>query len=120
MQPIGYILMQHSVRRDRPVKAYEKWIARMPGVYREFVLDEHGGEAPGLADDRNCFAMLKHYRSLMPMAQEARKPMFALKPADGALGAHTLAVRDAYEDFKSLAIEIIKRSEVEHSFASPG
>jgi hypothetical protein len=25
----------------------------------------------------------------MPMAREAHKPMFYLKPADGAIGAHT-------------------------------
>ena len=37
--------------------------------------------------------MLKHYRSLMPMAIEARKPIFHLKSADGALGAHIYAVQ---------------------------
>ncbi len=26
-QPAGYIVQQHSVRMDRPVKAYERWIA---------------------------------------------------------------------------------------------
>ena len=31
---------------------------------------------------------LRNYRSLMPMAQEARKPMFDLSPADGAIGSH--------------------------------
>lgn len=29
---------------------------------------------------------MKDYRSLMAMAQEASKPMFLLKPGDGALG----------------------------------
>ena len=53
--------------------------------------------------DRNCIAKLKDYRSLMPLAQEARKPMFCLKPADGALGAHTYAVTEAYKDFKNVA-----------------
>jgi len=42
----------------------------------------------------------------MPLAQEARKPMFFLKPADGALGAHTYAVTEAYADFKNVAIKI--------------
>ena len=42
-------------------------------------------------NDPNCIAKLKDYRSLMPLAQEARKPMFFLKPADGALGAHSKA-----------------------------
>src|SRR5262245_16585970 len=40
MQPLGYIVLQHSVRLDRPLKAYDKWIARIPGVYRRAVLDQ--------------------------------------------------------------------------------
>ena len=33
MQPIGYLCQQHSVRLDRPVKAYDKWVQRIPEVY---------------------------------------------------------------------------------------
>jgi cellulose biosynthesis protein BcsQ len=110
MKPIGYIVMQHSVRRDRPVKSYDKWIARIPSTYREFVLDEPGDSPNSVKDDDHCFALLKHYRSLMPMAQEARKPIFELKAADGALGAHSLAVQDAYQDFKELSLVIAARA----------
>ena len=53
--------------------------------------------------------MLKHYRSLMPMAMEARKPVFALKPAEGAIGAHGEAVRNAYKDFFALGRRIADR-----------
>ena len=106
MEPIGYIVMQHSVRRDRPVKAYEKWITRIPGTYREFVLDSSQEGPTEVTGDPQCFALMKHYRSLMPMAQEARKPVFHLKPADGALGAHMNAVQDAYRDFEKLAKKI--------------
>ena len=112
MQPIGYIVMQHSVRRDRPVRSYDKWIARIPSTYRRYVLDKEHSSPPAVTEDKHCFALLKHYRSLMPMAQEARKPMFHLKPADGALGAHTYAVQDAYRDFQALAGKIIKCARV--------
>ncbi len=104
MQPAGYVVMQHAVRLKRPVKAYDRWIARIPAVYREAVL---GADPPAQAmtfeEDPNCLAKLKHYRSLMPMAQEARKPMFELKPADGAIGSHAIAVQDCYRDFEQLA-----------------
>lgn len=43
---------------------------------------------------------------LMPLAQDARKPMFLLKPADGAIGGHSEAVLDCYRDFKALATKI--------------
>lgn len=47
----------------------------------------------------------------MPLSQEARKPMFFLKPADGAIGAHVNTVKDCYDDFRKLAIKIAKHCE---------
>lgn len=112
MEPVGYVVMQHAVRLDRPVKAYAKWIARIPGVYRESVLEEPADSSVSVDNDPYCLATLNHYRSLMPMAQESRKPMFHLKPADGAIGAHVQAVQDCYKDFRALAITIAERSGV--------
>ena len=103
MQPVGYIVLQHSVRLDRPVQAYNRWIARIPQVYRNAVLGEPENGDITVIDDPHCLALLKHYRSLMPLAQEARKPMFYLKPADGAIGAHLQAVQSAHRDFVALA-----------------
>ena len=48
----------------------------------------------------------------MPMAQEAHKPMFHLTPADGAIGSHAKAVMDAMENFRQLAMEIVRRCNV--------
>jgi hypothetical protein len=42
----------------------------------------------------------------MAMAMEARKPIFFLKSADGAIGAHDDAVRSCYMDFQKLAGKI--------------
>ncbi len=109
IRPAGYIVMQHAVRADRPVKAYQKWMKRIPSVYRKEALDEDGGKIPSTEDDSNCLAMLKHYRSLMPMAQEALKPIFHLKAADGALGGHISAVQDCYGDFEKLAKAIASK-----------
>lgn len=109
MEPAGYILLQHSVRLDRPVKAYERWIARIPDVYREEVLDVPTQDSPSVYNDPHSLALIKHYRSLMPMAQEARKPIFHLKPADGAIGAHYNAVQRVYSDFRQLAQALAER-----------
>ncbi len=108
MAPIGYIAQQHGVRLSRPVKAYDRWLNRIPSEYRRSVLAEDYTTAPAIAADPYCLAMLKHYHSLVPMAQEARRPMFALKPADGAIGAHANAVQGAYLDFQSLAKKILE------------
>jgi cellulose biosynthesis protein BcsQ len=112
MSPIGYIVMQHAVRLDRPVKAYARWMDRIPSVYHEAVLDKKPKAGVTIDRDRHCLARLKHFRSLMPLAQEARKPMFKLTPADGAIGGHAQAVKDCYRDFHDLALEVALRCEV--------
>jgi cellulose biosynthesis protein BcsQ len=112
MCPVGYVVLQHAVRLDRPVRAYEQWLVKIPGTYREAVLGERAAPVPAIEPDEHCLAMLKHYRSLMPMAMEALKPMFFLKPADGAIGAHMTAVQNCYQDFKALAHTIARRCEI--------
>jgi len=110
--PAGYIVMQHAVRAGRPVQAYQKWIRRIPEVYRKEALAQVDGKVTSTEDDSECLATLKHYRSLMAMAHEARKPMFHLKAADGALGGHIYAVQDCYRDFERLARVIASRCDV--------
>lgn len=109
IEPLGYVVMQHGMGENRAPKAYQRWIDRFPAAYRQAVLDESAADAPPADTDPFCLAMLKHYRSLMPMAMEARKPVFALKPADGAIGAHVEAARNAYDDFLALARRIAQR-----------
>ena len=94
----------------RPVKAFDRWVSRIPSEYRTSILGE-AAPPPDLrtADDPNCLATLKHYRSLVSMGQEARKPIFHLSVADGAIGNHALAVREAYSDFQTLASVILDR-----------
>lgn len=114
MEPIGYIVMQHGILDSRPVKAYKKWMDRIPNIYRSAVI--HQAEDPSMvvSSDDYCLALLKHYRSLMPMAMEARKPIFFLKSSDGAIGAHSEAVRSCYRDFDKLARKIARRAKVRY------
>ena len=112
IQPIGYLVIRHSIRLDRPVKAFDRWIARMPSTYAEAVLQKDADHSFTIDTDPNCIAKLKDYRSLMPLAQEARKPMFFLRAADGALGAHAHAVSSAYSDFKKVAMKISAKVEI--------
>lgn len=110
MEPIGYAVQQHSVRLDRPVIAYDKWVNRMPAEYARSLLKKEGPYPRSPSGDKeNALATLKHYRSLVPMAQEARKPIFHLKVADGAFGGHIGSVDSAREDFRILATKIIDK-----------
>jgi hypothetical protein len=80
----------------------------MPAVYRAAFGEPPPEEGTEVAEDPFCLGQLKDFRSLMPMAQEAKKPMFLLKPADGAIGGHQGAVRQAYQDFKTLAQKVLR------------
>lgn len=106
MEPIGYVLMSFGVRDNRPVKAYDHWTEKIPETYRAALLQESSTESLQPAVDPYQLAALKHYRSLMPMAMTARKPMFLLQSADGARGSHLEAVKSCYSDFLKLARKI--------------
>ena len=125
MEPLGYVIMQAGMRLSRPVKAYERWVERMPVEYQQAMLGEDTGRddeprptSTTSTGDPHCLGVMRHYQSLMPLAQDARKPMFHLRPADGAIGAHMDAVRRCREDFERLACSILGRAnEMEHSSA---
>lgn len=106
MRPIGYVVSRHTEFADGVVRAFQKWIAKIPSAYRRAVDD------PSVPDNALLLGRLKDYRSLIAMAQEARKPMFKLRPGDGAIGGHQGAVSAAYDDFEKLARVIAKRIDV--------
>ena len=111
MEPIGYVVQQHGVRLNRPISAYDRWVNRMPEEYALNLLNDKKGpyaKTPS-QDKQHALATVKHYRSLVPMSQEAHKPIFHLTTADGAIGSHAAAANDARQDFKVLAKKIVQR-----------
>ena len=107
MEPAGYVILQHGVRVDRAVGAYDRWIRRVPAEYRQSVLGDNTPGPTRAEDDPHCLGMVKHYHSLIPMGQEARKPLFKLRSADGAIGAHQQAVSAAFTFFKQLTERVL-------------
>ncbi|MBP2476894.1 cellulose biosynthesis protein BcsQ [Crossiella equi] len=103
MLPLGYVIMQPSMRLDRPVQAYQRWLDRIPEVFAAAVLDS------AETHDEYELATLKNYRSLMPLAHDARKPMFDLRTADGAIGSTQTYVQKCYQDFQHLANALVGR-----------
>jgi chromosome partitioning protein len=120
MEPIGYLLQQYSIRLSRPVKAYDRWAAKVPDEYRRSVLNSVDTQTTAMTSfiDPFCLANLKHYRSLIPLSQENRIPIFSLTSGNGAIGAHQQSVKAAYSDFAKLTQRILdkvlnKHAEVE-------
>lgn len=118
MRPVGYVVQQPGLRLSRPVKAYDKWFNRMPAEYARNLCGDNEGPYPSTPaqDTKHALATVKHYRSLVPMAQEVRKPIFHLKTADGAIGGHAAAAIDARQDFRELAMKIVQRINLGNRF----
>lgn len=117
MQPIGYVVLQHVVRLDRPGKAYDRWLRRIPTEFHRSVL---GQTQPAVTSATDPFqlASLRNYRSLMPLAQDARKPMFDLRAADGALGSTGRLVQTCYREFEDLAAQVMGAAKIPLPVAS--
>jgi chromosome partitioning protein len=115
INPIGYLVINPSIRAERPAKAYQRWMNRVPDIYREKILNlsPDAVNTPvdlkmDLQHDPNRLETLRHYQSLMPMAMEHHKPMFNLTVADGAIGAHLAGVQRCGQEFEALAGKILK------------
>lgn len=108
--PLGYIVSQYSTRSSKPAQAFRRWANRIPQVFAQDVLGEASPpKNRTVENDPHCIAMLRNYFSMVPMAMEAKKPMFLLKPADGAIGAHFNAVRTIYDDFEQLVDNLLEK-----------
>jgi chromosome partitioning protein len=107
LQSAGYVLLQHGIRLGKPVRAFQRWMDRVPAVYRSSVLGLSGEAAPSIGQDEFCLAQVKNYASLVPMAQDARKPIFALTAADGAFGGHQQAAQRAFAEFRKLTLSVL-------------
>jgi cellulose biosynthesis protein BcsQ len=110
MQPVGYTLLQywnHHASTDRPAKAYQRWIAHIPNTYRQTMMGTVN-ETMTIDQDPYCLATIKHYKSLMPLAQAVHKPIFQLQSSDGALGASIQVAYAARQDFELLARNIAR------------
>lgn len=69
MKPLRYLCQQSEVSLYRPVEAYYNWVQRIPGVYHD-VPDEEMKEAVRQEEGSLCLATIRHYRRVLPIAQE--------------------------------------------------
>ncbi len=111
MRPLGYIVMQAGMRLSHPVRTYDRWVGQIPTEYHRAILHEDEAYPATTTDDPWYLGIMRHYQSLMPLARDAQKPMFHLRPADGAIGAQMDAVRRCREDFDGLTQALLRRVE---------
>jgi hypothetical protein len=105
--------LQHAVRLDRPVKVYDRFRKRIPGEFARSVLDVQRAPLESADSDPSCLATLRNYRSLMPLAQDARKPMFDLRAFDGAVGSTGRLVSICFREFEAPATSVLHHAGIE-------
>lgn len=119
MNPLGYIVLERSVRLDKPQYDYAHWHQQVPNAFHIDLLDQPQGFTGGASEDSRCLGLVRHYRTLVDMAEESRKPLFNLRMADGAVGAHFKAAQLAGTEFKTLAFRLLNEIErVDHSLGA--
>lgn len=99
------------------MKAYDRWLRRIPTEFHRSVLGEPDRAVDSTGDEYQL-ATLRNYRSLVPLAQDARKPMFDLRAADGALGSTSRLVQTCYREFEQLANTVMSSAGVSLPVAS--
>ena len=109
----GYILQQFNVYRTRKTKAYQNWGDLIPQYIYDYVISPLSVDrllSYNLVIDRSDFkiADFKNYHSLIPLAQEARKPVFELNSKDGVIGGHYQYVQNCDNEFNHIANELIR------------
>jgi len=105
IQFAGYVTQQYKAKTDGAgglvaVQAYEKIMRRVGPTIKHNFIDKL---QPNKSNLDYQLGTIPNLFSLIPMAQFARRPIFALRSSDGVRGAHFSKVKEANDLFKGIA-----------------
>ena len=109
MRPVGYVLLNRPIRLDRPFAMPGRWTERFDRKYRAAILGELGSRQEAFGAEPDSLGVLRSYVSLMALSQEARRPMFFLKPGHGATTGDMAATQECYREFNVVAKNVAAR-----------
>lgn len=112
---LGYILQQFNVYRKKPTKAWSRWASEIPTYINNYVvtpLSSPGIPSANLVVSASDYKLgeMKNYHGLIPMSQDALKPVFELKTGDGVIGDHHKYVKQNFEEYKQMAEIILTKT----------
>ena len=113
LQFLGYFTQQYTFKtirgKKQPVNAFDKIAKRIPAqVDRKLVTQFTNSPRPKTSFDLGSVPTL---HSLIPLSQTGHTPIFALKAADGVVGAHFSKVREYGEIIREIATRFQKQLE---------
>lgn len=100
--PLGYVAMQTRMRRSQQMGGIDYRGSSIAEAYASTWFGQAAASTDGGADP-SCLGVMRHYHTLMPLALDAQRPMFHLRPADGAIGSRMDYVRTCAADIRTLA-----------------
>lgn len=104
---LGYVEQQYITKSSggtqRAVRAYERILSQIPLAMQEKVVTPINSDLYEVEDYK--LGSIPNYYSLVPMSQNAHKPIFSLINTDGVVGAHYQKVGD----FECLMADIATR-----------
>ena len=111
LQFIGYLTQQYTAKivrgEKQPVRAFDKIAKKIPGrIEKQLVAHFTGRQQP-----LGCFDLgsIPTLNSLIPLAQSAHTPIFALKALDGVVGAHFSKVKEYEENIRNIVLRFEKQ-----------
>ena len=110
---IGYVTQQYTAKRDiegkpRAVRAFDHIIKKVPeAVSKELV----GPLQPKFSGVDYLLGSIPTLHSLIPLSQTSRRPIFALRAADGVVGAHFAKVAEYRETIGGIANRLLENIE---------
>lgn len=105
LQFVGYLTQQYTAKMVRgekqPVRAFDKIAKKIPlRIEKQLVAHFTERQRPSSSFELGSIPTLN---SLIPLAQSAHTPIFALKASDGVVGAHFSKVKEYEEIIKGIA-----------------
>lgn len=110
---LGYVEQQYITKTERngnqrAVKAYDKILKKLPSEIDKYVVEKiNGSEKKEVGSVDYRIGSIPNYYSLIPMSQNAHKPVFVLGGTDGIVGAHYQKVSDFKELIKGITDHFI-------------
>lgn len=105
LQFIGYLTQQYTAKMVRgekqPVRAFDRIARKIPLRIEKQLVAHFAGRK--LASGSFDLGSIPTLNSLIPLAQSAHRPIFALKASDGVVGAHFSKVKEYGENIRAIA-----------------
>src|SRR6185437_3344234 len=100
----GYVTQQYKAKTDGlgglvAVHAYERIMKKVAPIIKTNFVEKL---QPDYSKLKYQLGTIPNLFSLIPMAQFARRPIFALRSADGVRGAHFSKVKESYDLYEGI------------------